>query len=119
MAVGLLADRKEGRAGCSQSAAPAPSYNCPTSNLFLLLRRRSQLRHSKTIQYTSVKVPSLCKRVPKIVSPNIVGGSSTVNCGPPAQKSGLELGVTLVGPTAAIVVDNQTDSLAEGIDGSL
>lgn len=49
-------------------------------------------------------------------SPNIVGGSNTINCGPPAQKSGVELGVSLVDPTApSIVVDNQTDSLAEGI----
>jgi hypothetical protein len=49
-------------------------------------------------------------------SPNIVGGSNTVNCSPPAQKSGLELTVSLVGATApAIVVDNQTDNLAEGL----
>ena len=53
-------------------------------------------------------------------SPNIIGGSSTVNCGLSAQKSGLELGISLVDPIdPAIVVDNQTDSLAEGITWEL
>lgn len=53
-------------------------------------------------------------------SPNIVGGSNTVTCTPVLQKTGLELSVSLVDPNApAIVLDNQTDNLIEGIQWEL
>jgi hypothetical protein len=78
---------------------------------------------TKTQQDNSVHIGKdafLAQKSTGDCSPNIVGGSNTVNCGPPVQKSELALAVSLVGPTApAIVVENQTDNLVEGITWEL
>jgi hypothetical protein len=76
----------------------------------------------QTVPQPSVQSPNASSGKPTKPPPkqNEVPNSMTEADRTPAQKSGLDLGVSLVSPTApAIVVDNQTDNVAEGITWEL